>query len=881
MKHSVALAFEDGVTRFITCDEDQSIADASYRQRINIPVDCNDGACGTCRAFCESGDVELGSYVEDALSDEDAQAGFCLPCQARPRSDLVLQIASTSEVARTAAATYEATVTEVVRHSESTMAFSVTTPARDSLAFLPGQYVNITVPGTQEVRSYSFSTDPGSPTLSFLVKVVPGGAMSTWLAERAQVGDTLSFSGPHGSFFLRDAQRPAVLVAGGTGLAPILSMLRHAAAQGSKRDFRLVYGVNTDADAVELGTLRELEGRLPGLSWDYCVADEASSAEHVGYVMSILDDADLHSGDVAIYLCGPPPMVEAVREDVAGRGITPTGFYFEKFSSAGAVAAKAAGPAAAQVQEGEVVSAVEAEESPRLAEAVAQAPTDPAGAVPPSPAPVSHAKAQPWVGVDDPEQMRGIAGQRVFASAGPAPGEVRAGAPADDPDQMRGVRGQDVFVGRDPRSLDTAPDGYEIGEEHAPLSQSNAIFEARQALELGALDLVVGRLDDAQVEEYRRLALATVPHVRGDRFVDAHAYTQTNAAFHEHLFALTGNDHLRQAYERLGVTAHMDEALREATWCHPLCTKDHLDIVDAVGAGDRVRARELVTAHATRSTETTRRAMAEQAERRRPRHVSPGRFAGKVVLVTGAAQGIGEAVARRVHAEGGQLVLVDRSEVVDELGRELASQDGAAPQVEHADLETYAGAEAVVAAATARHGRVDVAIHNVGGAICFKPFEEFTPEQVDAEITRSLMTTLYGCRAVLPGMLERGGGTIVNISSIATGGIYRVPYAAAKGGVNAITRSLAVEAAPRGVRVLAAAPGGTSAPPRRVARGAAPQGAQEQEWFEAHVEQTLDSALMSRYGTLEEQAAVICFLASDEASYMTGQVVPVGGGDLG
>ena len=96
MDHRVALAFEDGVTRFITCREDQTVADASYRARINIPLDCRDGACGTCKAFCESGEFDGGTYLEDALSPDEAASGHVLPCSMKPRSDLVLQIATRS-----------------------------------------------------------------------------------------------------------------------------------------------------------------------------------------------------------------------------------------------------------------------------------------------------------------------------------------------------------------------------------------------------------------------------------------------------------------------------------------------------------------------------------------------------------------------------------------------------------------------------------------------------------------------------------------------------------------------------------------------------------------------------------------------------------------
>ncbi|NED63935.1 2Fe-2S iron-sulfur cluster binding domain-containing protein, partial [Streptomyces sp. SID10244] len=143
--HQVALAFEDGVTRFITCREDQTVADASYRQRINIPLDCRDGACGTCKAFCESGEYDGGTYIEDALSDDESAAGFALPCSMKPRSDLVLDISATSDIAKTQASTFTGSVVELDRLSESTMRVGIEIPNRGDLAFLPGQYVNISV----------------------------------------------------------------------------------------------------------------------------------------------------------------------------------------------------------------------------------------------------------------------------------------------------------------------------------------------------------------------------------------------------------------------------------------------------------------------------------------------------------------------------------------------------------------------------------------------------------------------------------------------------------------------------------------------------------------------------------------------------------------
>ena len=256
------------------------------------------------------------------------------------------------------------------------------------------------------------------------------------------------------------------------------------------------------------------------------------------------------------------------------------------------------------------------------------------------------------------------------------------------------------------------------------------------------------------------------------------------------------------------------------------------------------------------------------------------RFLNKVVIVTGAAQGIGRGVAIQAAAEGAQLVLADISDYVQETLAEIEAAGGDAIIVK-ANLETYAGAEAVMAKALETYGRIDVLINNVGGAIWMKPFEEFSEEEIIKEVNRSLFPTMWCCRAVLPQMIKQQQGTIVNVSSIATCGIHRAPYSASKGGVNALTASLAFAYAKDGIRVNAVATGGTEAPPRKIPRNAKPLSEQEEQWMQDVVDQTKDRSHMKRYGTIQEQVNAILFLASDEASYMTGTVVPVGGGDQG
>ena len=337
MAHKVALNFEDGVTRFIETRPGETVADASYRVGINIPLDCRDGACGTCKVLVEAGQFDGGSYIEDALTDDEAAEGYGLACQMKPSTDLALRIAASSDVCKTRGASFKAQLSAVSRLSDTTLGFSLTVDPASPLHFLPGQYVNILVPGTDQKRSYSFSSVPGSNEASFLVRDIPRGAMSTFLREEAEPGTGMEFTGPSGSFYLRDVKRPVLMLAGGTGLAPFLSMLGRIAQAGSAHPIHMVYGVTNDADLVEVERLEEYARRIPGFTHSCCVADEGSAYPRKGYVTRYIEPGHLNGGDVDIYLCGPPPMVDAVRHHLAEQAVSPANFYFEKFSPSGAV----------------------------------------------------------------------------------------------------------------------------------------------------------------------------------------------------------------------------------------------------------------------------------------------------------------------------------------------------------------------------------------------------------------------------------------------------------------------------------------------------------------------------------------------------------------
>ncbi|WP_460421060.1 benzoate 1,2-dioxygenase electron transfer component BenC [Pseudomonas sp. ZL2] len=335
--HKIALNFEDGVTRFIDATADESVADAAYRQGINIPLDCRDGACGTCKCFAEAGRYDLGQeYIEDALSEEEAAQGYVLTCQMRAESDCVVRVPASSQLCKTEQASYQASISAVRQLSDSTIALSIKGEALSRLAFLPGQYVNLGVPGSEQTRAYSFSSLQKDGEISFLIRNVPGGLMSSFLTGLAKAGDSMTLAGPLGSFYLREIRRPLLLLAGGTGLAPFTAMLEKIAEEGSEHPLHLIYGVTNDFDLVELDRLQAFAARIPNFSFGACVANPESQHPLKGYVTQHIEPHHLNEGDVDVYLCGPPPMVEAVSQYIREQGITPANFYYEKFAAAAA-----------------------------------------------------------------------------------------------------------------------------------------------------------------------------------------------------------------------------------------------------------------------------------------------------------------------------------------------------------------------------------------------------------------------------------------------------------------------------------------------------------------------------------------------------------------
>ena len=273
--------------------------------------------------------------------------------------------------------------------------------------------------------------------------------------------------------------------------------------------------------------------------------------------------------------------------------------------------------------------------------------------------------------------------------------------------------------------------------------------------------------------------------------------------------------------------------------------------------------------------------MVERGKVLDPRAAGARRFEGKMAVVAGAGQGIGSATARRLAQEGASVVVADVVEAAAERVCQELREAGASASPYTGDLSQLEHAQGLMAHAVATYGRIDVLVNIVGGTIWHQLYQDYEVEQIEAEVNKSFWPPMWCCWAVLPTMIEQRSGAIVNLGSHSVVSTHRVPYASSKGGVIALTTSLAREVARYGIRVNCVAPHTTGADDRVTPRNPNPEPLSPEERAQRErelQERRLREIPMGRRATAEEQASAIAFLASEDASFITGQVLPVGGG---
>jgi NAD(P)H-flavin reductase/ferredoxin len=334
---SVALVFSDGERASIDAKDDEPILAAARRQGFDLAYGCEMGGCQTCQGHLDVGAVTYDDGVSPALTEAEIAAGAVLCCVGVPTSDVVVRLPYT-RASLLPSRTWSLRLTEISRIAETTVMVRGRI-AGGAFTFYPGQFVNLRVPGSSETRSYSMSSAPersGEP-LEFLVRVLEGGVMSRYVTERAAVGDEIELKGPSGVFYLRDGPSPAYMVAGGTGVAPILAMLRSMVHRGrTDRPVTVCFGVNRVSDLICVEELRSLAGCLERMDLRIAVgqSDPAWSGP-VGLVTGLLNGLDPSRDRGEAYLCGPPPMVAAARARFLACGFDASSIHHEQFAPSG------------------------------------------------------------------------------------------------------------------------------------------------------------------------------------------------------------------------------------------------------------------------------------------------------------------------------------------------------------------------------------------------------------------------------------------------------------------------------------------------------------------------------------------------------------------
>jgi propane monooxygenase reductase subunit len=322
-------------------DEDETVLRGAFRQGLMLMHGCKEGQCAACKSFLLDGEVDLDKYSNFALNDYEKEEGWTLLCRAHAESDLVVELINYDEevlkdgiALRTQQMQVE--TIEALTHDIQRLVLS-----GEKLEFKPGQYVDITIPGTDEVRSFSMANLPGAGELEFMIKIYSEGKFSSLLSGGGlKEGDEVEVNGPYGVFTLREkSDRPLLFIGGGAGMAPILALLRSLVERSSERAAVYYYGARGPQDLFHEDELAELQQRLPNFKYVPALSDcgeEQSWDGERGLITDIVARCEDELSGVDAYLCGPPPMVDAAIALLDQNGVPESRVFHDKFTTTAA-----------------------------------------------------------------------------------------------------------------------------------------------------------------------------------------------------------------------------------------------------------------------------------------------------------------------------------------------------------------------------------------------------------------------------------------------------------------------------------------------------------------------------------------------------------------
>jgi CDP-4-dehydro-6-deoxyglucose reductase len=323
--------------RHITVAADRPVLEGALAAGLNLPHSCKSGHCASCRARLRAGEIEYPNGLPVGLTAEEAQAGNVLLCQARARSDLIVEARLITSVAEVDIKTLPCRIARLTLLAPDVLQVFLRLPAVESLRFHPGQYLDILLDEGRR-RSFSIASPPhDSELLELHVRRVAGGGFTEHLFDALPVGSLLRIEGPIGQFVYEQNQAPLLMIAGGTGFAPLKSMLRHVLEGGIDRPIHLYWGARQSQDVYEEELVLGWAHQYPQLRFTAVLSEatETKAPHHrLGWVHEavLADHANLEPFDV--YAAGPPALVEAIRATFPRHGVREGRLFFDSFDYA-------------------------------------------------------------------------------------------------------------------------------------------------------------------------------------------------------------------------------------------------------------------------------------------------------------------------------------------------------------------------------------------------------------------------------------------------------------------------------------------------------------------------------------------------------------------
>lgn len=316
--------------RSIEVLESETVLQAALRENIDFPHSCTAGRCGACKSRLVSGSVEHLSHLRFTLTDREKASGLFLACRAIPTADIELRwlAEADSEPFRT-----NALVLEKEQLTHDTLKLVLEIPEGAVATYKPGQYAQLSFGGLP-ARNYSMANQPGTGRLEFFIRVMPQGRVSNHVSEIISRGMTVEVAGPFGNSYLRmDHGGPILAVGGGSGIAPIKSIVEAALRMGMKQDIHLYFGVRSDQDLYLSGHFKSLMNQYPNLRYFEVLEKNAAPDQRSGRVGEIIfQDLPDFDENWQAYLAGPPPMVSFLEEGLVLRGMASEQIFADPFT---------------------------------------------------------------------------------------------------------------------------------------------------------------------------------------------------------------------------------------------------------------------------------------------------------------------------------------------------------------------------------------------------------------------------------------------------------------------------------------------------------------------------------------------------------------------